>query len=39
MVTFAYAEWAQDRVPQADDLRPFAGAAERPDAQWVERIG
>ena len=38
MVTFAYADWAQDRVSQDNDSRPITGAAERPDAQWVERI-
>lgn len=37
LVTFAFAEWAQNRVPQIDDMRPIRGA-DRSDAQWMELI-
>ncbi|KAL1607641.1 hypothetical protein SLS60_002575 [Paraconiothyrium brasiliense] len=38
LVTFAFAEWAEQRAPRADDLRPVNGA-DRSDAQWAEKIG
>lgn len=38
LVTFAFAEWAEQRVPRADDLRRPSGG-ERADAQWTEKIG
>ncbi|KAJ4296365.1 hypothetical protein N0V90_006410 [Kalmusia sp. IMI 367209] len=35
LVTFAFAQWAQERSPRPDDLRPVNGA-DRSDAQWQE---
>ncbi|KAL5446913.1 hypothetical protein PMIN06_007636 [Paraphaeosphaeria minitans] len=38
LVTFAFAEWAEQRMPRADDLRRPDGG-DRADAQWTEKIG
>lgn len=38
LVTFAFAEWAQERTPQSDDLKHTDGV-DRADAQWAEQIG
>ncbi|KAF2447399.1 hypothetical protein P171DRAFT_407518 [Karstenula rhodostoma CBS 690.94] len=38
LVTFAFADWADQRVPQANDLRHPNGG-DRSDAQWTEKIG